>query len=104
MADPPLRILGDGAAYVGKRLLVGITYESHDGQFIRQEQFHGTIVSAHEKGIVLRRADTAEEVDLPPELKEAPPGTYRLRSTGEAVIDPDYLAAWAVKAPPPPEE
>jgi hypothetical protein len=36
---------------------------------------------------------------LPPDgraFEEAPPGEYRLRSTGEVVIDPDYLATWTI--------
>ena len=41
-------IQGDGSQYLGKRLLVGITYEDHDGELIRREQFHGLIVEAGE--------------------------------------------------------
>ena len=31
MPQQPTRISGDGSEYLGKRLLVGITYEDHDG-------------------------------------------------------------------------
>ena len=92
-----IRIVGDGSRYVGKRVLVGITHETHAGRFIRQEQFYGTIVEAGEGGVVVERADTGARVTLPPQLQEAEPGAYRLHSTGEIVVDPDYLARWTWK-------
>jgi hypothetical protein len=89
-------ISGDGSKYVGKRLLVGITYEDRKGALIRQEQFHGLIVEASKQGVVIECNDTGERKSLPPQLMEAPPGTYRLRSTGEVVTDPDYVTKWIV--------
>ena len=100
MGEQPTRITGDGSQYVGKRLLVGISYEDPDGELLRQEQFHGPIVAASENGILLERSDTGERVSLPPQLTPAPPGEYRLRSTGQVVVDPDYLARWVRKDPP----
>jgi hypothetical protein len=88
----PVRIIGDGSRYLGKRLLVGVTYVDVNEEEIGQEQFHGHIVEAGEGGIILERADTGQRVSLPPILQEAGPGEYRLRSTGEVVVDPDYLA------------
>ena len=82
MARRPMRISGDGSDYVGKRLLVGITYEDHTGQMIRQEQFLGIILEAGETEIVVERNDTRERMSLPPELVPAGRGQYRLRSTG----------------------
>src|ERR1700745_2867573 len=92
----PIRITGDGSQYVGKQLLVGITVTSAEGEFIYQEQFHGLIVAADEGGVVVERADNGARVSLPPELTKASPGEYRLRSTGEVVVNPDYLAKWAL--------
>lgn len=94
-------ITGDGAEYVGKRLLVGITHQRHDGQLMRKEQFHGLIISAGPNGVVLERADTGAQVLLPPQLQPAEPGEYRLHGTGEIVVDPDYWAKWVQKAPAP---
>ncbi len=101
----PVRIIGDGRSYIGKRLLVGITYETADGEFLSQDQFHGVIVEAGEGEILLERDDTGERMSLPPMLQEAEPGEYRLRSTGEVVVDPDYFArfTWR-KAPGEPHE
>ncbi len=93
----PVRITGDGSRYVGKRLLVGVTYVDAKEDLIGVEQFHGRIVAAGEGGITLERADTGQLISLPPMLEEAAPGEYRLRSTGEVVVDPDYFAKFTWK-------
>lgn len=82
----------------GKMILVGITYYTHDKQFIEQKQYHGTVVRADGKGIVIRKSN-GEETTLPPDLsstKIAPPGEYRERSTGEIVENPDFISTWNV--------
>jgi len=85
---------------VGKRLLVGVTHRNHDEEVTRREQFHGEVVRATKSGgIILRLNDSTEERALPPDLsviEEADPGEYRLKSTGELVINPDYVATWTV--------
>lgn len=85
---------------MGKVLLAGVTYYTHDAQVIEQKQFYGTVIRADEKAVVIRMAN-GEIFSLPPDLRStrpAPPGEYRLRSTGEIVTDPDFLATWnAVK-------
>ncbi|MCC6682186.1 MAG: hypothetical protein IT445_14895 [Phycisphaeraceae bacterium] len=98
---PPIRIHPGDDRFIGKSLLVGITYLDSDGEFIRQEQFWGPIAEAHKNHIVMVRNDTGEAVSLPPEVEEADPGEYRLRSTGEVVVDPDYLAKWEKQEPAP---
>lgn len=90
---------------LGKVILVGITYYTHDKQLIEQKQYHGTVIWADEKGIVVRKAN-GEEEKLPPDLrstKPAPPGEYRERSTGEIVVNPDYFTTWNVVEGPPKE-
>ena len=52
-------------------------------------------------GIVIRLAD-GSTYRLPPDLrgiKQASPGTYRLRSTGEEVHDPDFFYTWTITRP-----
>jgi len=83
----------DGKAFVGKRLLTGIRWISN-GEVVREEQFHGLIVEADQEGLVVERADTGSRVVLPPQVQAAPIGEYKLRSTGEFVHNPDYLATW----------
>ena len=84
---------------LGKVILVGITYYTCDHQLIEQKQYHGIVVRADEQAVVIRR-ESGEELSLPPDLrstKPAPPGEYRLRSTGEIVVDPDFLSTWNVR-------
>ena len=81
-------------AFADKRIIVGITFLDSDGALIEQFQMHGRVVAANgEEGIVLVRPNGGRFV-IPPSpgwLKAARPGEYRLRATGEVVIDPDYL-------------
>lgn len=87
-----MRIVGDSSRFIGKRLLVGITYVDVNEELIGAEQFHGRIVEAGEGEIVVERADTGKRISLAPILQEAEPGEYCLSSTGEVVVDPDYFA------------
>ena len=87
---------------LGKHVLVGITYVTKSDELIEQRQFHGVIETvSSESGIAIRLPD-GSVFRLPPDLRgiqPAPPGAYRLRSTGEEVIDPDYLWTWTVTGP-----
>jgi hypothetical protein len=89
---------------VGKRLLIGVTYLEHNGDFAEQQQLHGLVEEVSmQAGIVVRLNDGAVR-RFPPDLRgvaEARPGTYRLRSTGEEVEDPDYLCSWTITRAPP---
>lgn len=84
--------------YIGKHLMIGMTYLDQDGEFIEQKQFHGRIVRINEReGIVVRLHNSDEEFALPPALEslaEVPEGEYQLHSTGEVVVNPDLLTTW----------
>ena len=85
----------EAGALVGKTLLVGKSYLDGGGHVLAQEQFHGEIVHADSRGVTVRRADTGEAEHMPSDrrmFQPAPPGEYRLRSTGEVVVDPDLLS------------
>jgi hypothetical protein len=89
---------------IGKRVLVGITYENRRGEMMRTEQVFGTVSSADPRGIrvALDGVRHGETKWLPPStgvFRPAPRGEYRLRSTGEVVVDPDFTAQWTVKQP-----
>ena len=87
---------------VGKVVLVGLTHLEANGELIEQQQFFGTVVSADSrKGILLslegRRA--GEQFNLPPDTRAieiASRGEYRLRATGEVVVDPDYTVMFSI--------
>ncbi len=83
---------------IGKVLLVGLTYYTRDNVFIEQRQYWGTVIESEDDVICLKQKN-GKIFTLPPDLssiKPAPPGEYRLDSTGEVVIDPDFLSTWAV--------
>jgi hypothetical protein len=84
------------------RALVGITYLDAKGVPVRRAELHGVVARAGPDAVVLRLHGSDEEFTLPPALdafEPAPPGEYRLRSTGEVVVNPDLLATWTVRAP-----
>ena len=92
---------------INKLVLIGLTYYSHKGEFIEQKQMHGKIISVDKHNglkIELKGSREGETYWLPPDLrsfKEAKSGEYRERSTGDIVIDPDFLTSWEVTKPPP---
>jgi hypothetical protein len=90
----------EAAALIGKSLLIGITYVNHANEAIEQEQMHGQIIRAtKDEGIVIALEPSGEEFALPPALDAiypAAPGEYRLRGSGEIVVDPDYTATFTV--------
>ncbi len=90
--------------YIGKHLLFGLSFVEHDGKLIDQIELHGTIIRIDETVIAIQLANSDEEFTLPPDLdsiKPAAPGEYRLRSTGEVVVNPDLLATWTITRPGP---
>ena len=87
------------ATLLGSHLLVGITYLRPDGGLDRLLQFHGTVESAGEDVVEVRRADNGEIFTLPPgpeAYQPAPPGEYRLQTTGEIVVNPDFTCTFDV--------
>jgi len=86
----------------GKLVLVGLTYFGAGGQFIEQQQFYGRVQSVDErKGILLNLEGrrSGEQYMLPPDMRSlavAEPGEYRLRATGEVVVDPDYTVIFSL--------
>ena len=87
---------------MGKVLLIGVTYYTHDNDFIEQRQYWGTVIESNKDRICIKQKN-GELFKIPPDLSSiepAPPGEYRLQSTGEIVIDPDFLTIWSVYGPP----
>lgn len=86
---------------IGKVLLVGITYYTKENEVLEQKQFYGTVVEANESIIRIKQKDETE-FSLPPDLsstKRARPGEYKLRSTNEIVVNPDFFATWNLVKP-----
>lgn len=89
---------------LGKSVLVGITRLDHKGALISQDQFYGRVESLADDLVHVRVAGSNEDFTLPPEpaaFAKAHPGRYRLRSSGEVVVNPDFTSSWTFKAPAP---
>ncbi|MBL8928645.1 MAG: hypothetical protein JNL54_00850 [Kineosporiaceae bacterium] len=101
---PPRRLLRGSeqlSHLVGGRLLVGITFRDAHGTVIRADQFCGRVVEVADGVVVVER--DGEQAVLPADAgayESAPPGRYVLQSTGETVVDPDYLTVWDVQVDP----
>lgn len=68
---------------------------------------HGVITRINEAIIAVERQDTSEEFTIPADmdaLKVAAAGEYRLKPSGEVVVNPNYLAVWTITEPDPEAE
>ena len=88
--------------FIGKTLLVGITHVSALGEVAHQSQLHGVIAAATAAGIdgELRGGNEGKGWRMAPfldELEPAKPGTYRLRSTGETLENPDFVFSLTIR-------
>ncbi len=98
---PPRRLLRGAeqlSHLVGARLLVGITFRDPFGTVLRAEQFCGRVLEVGDGVVVVDRA--GDSAVLPADAgayEVAKPGRYVLQSSGETVVDPDYLTVWDVQ-------
>ena len=106
---PPRRLLRGSqhlAILVGRRLLVGITYLRSSGEVAGTQQFCGEVLDVAEGVVVVDHPGHPEPAVLPADdlaYWAAPPGQYRLNTTGEVVTDPDWLTTWTVHENAPPQ-
>jgi hypothetical protein len=100
--------MADWNELIGKTVLIGLTFADADGNVQAREQRHGVIENADpEEGVGVRLVAPGQPWDgeiyrLPPHRKAftpAEPGVYRLHSTGEAVVDPDFTTTWEIRSP-----
>ncbi len=93
--------------YVGKHLLISLTYLDRAGEVKHKVQMHGIITRINEAIIAVERQDNGEEFTIPADmdaLRAAAEGEYRLKPSGEVVVNPDYLAVWTIAEPEPEAE
>ena len=92
-----------GDEYIGRSLLLGVTYTGPDGELRRQEQVVGTImVVDFDEGVVVSCEPDGSPFVLPGDpswVEKAPRAEYRLRSTGQVVTNPDYIAQVTIRQP-----
>ena len=90
--------------YVGKYILVGVTYVDQAGQVENSVQMHGVVESAAEDGITiaLKGERAGQSWTMPADLSAispAQPGRYQLPETGEIIENPDFICTWMVQKP-----
>ncbi len=90
--------------YVGKYILVGVTYVDSAGQVESSVQMHGVVESASQDGvtIALKGERLGQSWTMPADLSAispAQPGRYELPETGEIVENPDFICTWMVQKP-----
>jgi len=92
------------ASYVGKYILVGLTFLDPYGRESQRQQLHGVILSASPEGVLIELygAHAGQTWNMPPALeaiRPAEPGRYTLHATEEVIDDPDLLASWTIRKP-----
>lgn len=96
------------AEYIGKTILIGVTYLDHEKNPIGQQQWFGTILTfSNKEGIKIKLEDSDKPCGLPPDprgIRKAKPGIYRLRSSRKEIVNPDYLATWTSVKPKPKDD
>ena len=98
MSGAPFELTPEtGAAYVGKRILVGLTYYNRRGRVTNTRVFHGIVEAV--SGPITVRMNSGATISVPPVVREADRAIYHLRKTGEVVEYPDLLSEWEVHAP-----
>ncbi len=77
-----------------------------DGTLLHQEQFCGRVLEVADGVVVVERPHApGRPAVLPADYAaydEAAPGTYVLATSGETVVDPDYVTTWDVVGEAPP--
>jgi hypothetical protein len=90
----------------GSLVLIGVTYRNPDGSVKQQVQAYGIVTKADKKlGISIDchgEVWRGKSMTLPPDLRgwrTAELRKYRLRTTGETVVDPAYTCAFSIVSP-----
>jgi len=89
----------DSSVFIGKTIVVGITRVNAAGEAFAQLQYHGRISDVSEDGIQIE-TPAGKRMVLPPALdsiQPAAPGEYRELSSGEVVLNPDFISTWEIR-------
>lgn len=85
--------------YIGKLLLIGISFVSKNDELIEQYQTHGCIEKIEKNGLMRIRRNGLPVFTIPFDesaISKAEPGTYHERSSGMEIENPDFLTSWSV--------
>jgi len=105
MAKPTYLDEAKADQYIGKTILIGVTYLDHEGNVTKQHQWSGRIKTwSNRLGIQVDLDDSDEPCSIPPAaaaIQKAKPGIYTLRQSGRKIENPDYVTTWTCQAPDP---
>jgi hypothetical protein len=86
--------------YVGKKILVGLSFYSEQHELIYEGQIAGKITRVNNEGITIQPENSLDEFKLPPDiaaLQAAAPGLYNLRNGNvESVENPDFTVVYNI--------
>lgn len=91
----------DEKQLIGKTILVGIS-KLREGSVVETLQLYGKISTATKEQFIIQLS-SGKSFQLPPHylnVTAATPGEYKLRTTGEIVINPDFIATWELHLAP----
>lgn len=80
-----------------------MAYLDANGEVSAAEQFCGQVLEVADGVVVVERPGHPEPAVLPADADAYEParaGRYTLKSTGEIVLDPDYVTTWHLAAKP----
>jgi len=89
--------------YIGKHILIGLTYLNKDESLKERIQLHGIIKTISENTIVFKRCDNGQDFSIPFDEENLEPGdpeaVYKLKSNGEAIESVDFISSWTIHPP-----
>ncbi|HVI10797.1 MAG TPA: hypothetical protein VND65_21080 [Candidatus Binatia bacterium] len=89
--------------YLGKTILIGVTYVDQEERPLGRRQWFGTILTySNKQGIKIKLKGSDLPCCLPPDprgINRAKRGIYTLKSTGEQIVDPDHITACVSSRP-----
>lgn len=88
--------------FVGKKILVGLTYLNANGEVREQLQLHGSISSVGDHTVAFVKADGSGQFSIPfdGQLDTADPeAVYTLRSATESVTGVNFVASFTIHPP-----
>ncbi|MCP3930936.1 MAG: hypothetical protein GY705_17765 [Bacteroidetes bacterium] len=85
--------------YIGKLILIGLSFIDEKDELIEQYQTHGHIRTIEENGMMRIDRDSLPVFTIPFDeeaISKANPGIYRENSTGTEIENPDYTTSWSI--------
>ena len=82
-----------------KVFLIGLSFVDKNGDLVEQYQTHGSLIELTDEGLLKIKREDNSIFQMPYDrdtIKKADKGEYRERSTGQIIIDPDYIMTWEI--------